>query len=462
MQAFHTRAAVAARFDDPNVVSHAGLVPVLRLAHDAGLGELADRVVRLGDSRGANAGAKIGSIVAGMVCGADSIDDLEVIRHGGLPRLFGAIRAPSTLGTFLRHFSYGHVRQLDVVSAELLVGLKQQCLDLLPGIDQLAFVDIDAKITEVYGPGKQGAAFGYTKKRGLNFLLVTLSTLLSPHPVVVATRLRGGNADSRRGAASLLTQAITLARRCGATGTIIVRADSAFFTGPIVAAIRAAGARFSITAPHNPAVGTAIAGIDEQAWTPITYPRAIYDQDSKTWISAAEIAETTLTAFINVTDNPGRQVTARLLVRRVRIGTNTTDQGELFAVYRYHAVFTNSRFDLPTSEAQHRDHAIIEQVLADLNDSALAHFPSGRLAANAAWLALAALTHNLLRAAGTLASVFHARARTSTIRRQLIAVAARSSRSARRVQLHLPVNWPWQTAWLGLFTATHTTPAATV
>jgi Transposase DDE domain group 1 len=460
MQALHTRRAVSARFDDPNLVSHAGLVPVLRLAHDAGLGELADRLVRLGDSKGANAGAKIGSIVAGMVCGADSIDDLDVIRHGALPQLFGGLRAPSTLGTFLRHFSYGHVRQVDAVAAELLVGLNQRCPRLLPGLDQLAFVDIDAKITEVYGPTKQGARFGYTGKRGLNFLLVTLSTPLAPHPVVLTTRLRGGNADSRRGGACLLTQAIKLARRLGATGTIIVRGDSAFFTGPIVAAIRAAGARFSITAPHNPAVTAAIAGIGHQAWTPITYPRAIYDPDTDQMISAADIAETTLTAFTNPHDNPGRQVAARLLVRRVR--TDTTDhgdQGELFPVYRYHAIFTDSGFDLPTAEAQHRDHAIIEQVLADLNDSALAHFPSGRLAANAAWLALAALTHNLLRAAATLASTFHAKARTTTIRRHLITVAARISRSARRLTVHLPTNWPWQAAWHGLFTATHRAPA---
>lgn len=459
MQAFHTRGAVSARFDDPNLVSHAGLIPVLRLAHDAGLGALAGRLVRLGDTAGANAGAKIGSIVAGMVCGADSIDDLDVIRHGALPRLFGAIRAPSTVGTFLRHFSYGHVRQVDAVSAEVLVGLTQRCPDLLPGVDQLAFVDIDAKITQVYGAGKEGAAFGYTKKRGLNFLLVTLSTPLAPRPVVLTTRLRGGNADSRRGAASLLTQALRLARRLGATGTIIVRADSAFFTGPIAAAIRQAGARFSITAPHNPAVTKAIAAIPDQAWTSITYPRAIYDAATDQTISAAEIAETTLTAFVNVTENRGRTLTARLLVRRVRIGTDTTDQGELFPVYRHHAVFTDSTVDLPTAEAQHRDHAIVEQVLADLNDSALAHFPSGRLAANAAWLTLAALTHNLLRAAGTLASTAHAKARTATIRRHLITVAARISRSARRTVLHLPTHWPWHAAWLGLFTTTHTPPA---
>lgn len=250
MQALHTRGAVSATFDDPNLVSHAGLVPVMRLAHDVGLGERADRVVRLGgDSRGANAGAKISSIVAGMVCGADSIDDLDVIRHGAFPTLFGGLRAPSTLGTFMRHFSYGHVRQVDTVGGEVLVALNRRCPALLPGLDQLAFVDIDAKITEVYGPGKEGAGFGYTGKRGLNFLVVTLSTPLSPHPVVLTTRLRGGNADGRRGAASILTQAIRLARRLGATGTLIVRADSAFYTGRVVAAIRAAGAelvKFSV------------------------------------------------------------------------------------------------------------------------------------------------------------------------------------------------------------------------
>lgn len=460
MQALHTRGAVSARFDDPNLVSCAGLIPVMRLAHDAGLGELADRVVRLGESKGANAGAKVGSIVAGMVCGADSIDDLDVIRHGALPRLFGGIRAPSTLGTFLRHFSYGHVAQLEAVSAEVLTRLRQRCPDLLPGLDQLAFVDIDAKITEVYGPGKEGAAFGYTSKRGLNFLIVTLSTPLSA-PVVVATRLRGGNADSRRAAASLLRRALKLVRQCGATGTVIVRGDSAFFTAQVITTIRAAGARFSVTARHSPALDAAIAAIADDAWTAITYPQAIYDDDTDQWISTAQIAETTYTAFTNPTQNPGRATTARLLVRRIRIGTDTTAQGELFPVYRHHAVFTDSTFDLPTAEAQHRDHAIIEQVLADLTASALAHFPSGRFAANAAWLSLACLTHNLLRAAATLASVRHAKARTTTLRRHLITVAARISRSARRLTLHLPVDWPWQAAWHGLFTTTHRAPATT-
>jgi hypothetical protein len=455
MQASHTRGAVSATFDDPNLVSHAGLIPLLRLAHDAGLGELANRLVRLGDSQGANAGAKIGSIVAGMAAGADSIDDLDVIRHGALPELFAGIRAPSTLGTFLRHFSYGHVAQLEAVSAEVLTRLRRRCPDLLPGIDQLAFVDIDAKITEVYGPAKEGAAFGYTSKRGLNFLIVTLCTPLSA-PVLLATRLRGGNADSRRRAASLVSRAIRLARQCGATGTLIVRGDSGFFSAEIITAIRAAGARFSVTARHSQALDAALAAIAEQAWTAITYPRAIYDADTDQWISAAEIAETTYTAFTNPTQNPGRATTARLVVRRIRIGTDTTAQGALFPIYRYHAVFTDSTFDLPTAEAQHRDHAIVEQVLADLNDSALAHFPSGRFAANAAWLSLARLTHNLLRAAATLASTAHARARTTTLRRQLISVAARTSRSARRLTLHLPRDWPWQAAWNGLFTATHT------
>jgi hypothetical protein len=462
MQALHTRAAVAATFDDPNLVSHAGLVPVMRLAHDAGLGEWADQLVRLGgDSRGANAGAKISSIVAGMAAGADSIDDLDVIRHGALPKLFEGLRAPSTLGSFLRHFSFGHVRQVDAVGAEVLVALNQRCPNVLPGIDQLAFVDIDAKITEVYGPGKEGAGFGYTHQRGLNFLVVTLTTPLAPHPVILTTRLRGGNADGRRGGASLITQAIKLARRLGATGTLMVRADSAFYTGRIVAAIRKAGARFSVTAQHNSSVTAAVTAIPDTAWQQITYPRAIHDPDTDQWYSAAEIAETSYTAFTNPTDNPGRAVTARLVVRRVQIDTNITEQGELFPVYRYHAVFTNSGFDLPTTEAQHRDHAIIEQVLADLNDSALAHFPSGRFAANAAWLTLATLTHNLLRAAGTLASTHHGKARTATIRRHLITVAARISRTARRITLHLPTNWPWQAAWHGLFATTHTPPPAT-
>lgn len=457
MQALHTRGAVSARFDDPNLVSHAGLVPLLRLASDAGLGELANRMVRLGGSRGANADAKIGSIVAGMAAGADSIDDLDVLRHGALPALFGGIRAPSTLGTFLRHFSIGHVAQVQDMANQVLARLSART-PLLPEIDKLAFLDLDSKITEVYGRDKDGAAFGYTHVRGLSFLAATLCSPVCA-PVITGTRLRGGNADTRRAAVSFVRQNLTTARTaCGATGRLLVRMDSGFYVGAVITAIVDAEACFSVTAPQRKPIRQAIAALSDTAWKPITYATPVYHAEADTWIRTADIAETAYTAFTNPTENPGHARPGRLLIRRARISTRG-EQGELLPAWRYHAVFTNSPFDLATAWAQHDGRAgTIELVFADLNSSALAHFPSGRFAANAAWLTLAALTHNLLRATGCLTSSFHAKARTTTLRRHLIGVAARISRSRRRIVLHLPRDWPWQHAWTGLFTATHPPP----
>jgi hypothetical protein len=456
MRSSHTAGAVSVRFDDESLVSSAGIVPVMRLAENIGLGELIDERVDLGIPVGANSDAKALSVVAGMVIGADSIDDLDVIRHGGMPRLFDRLRAPSTCGSWLRGFTHGHVRQLASAAGEVLVRLSQQ-VPLLPGVGQLAFIDIDAKIKEVYGHAKQGAGFGYTGVRGLNHLVVTVSSPVCA-PVILGARLRGGNCDSRRGAVTILREAISLARRAGATGTIIVRADSAFFTGPIITAIREQNAYFSIVARKDSAVTAAIDRIGEHAWHKVAYRHPIPNRITGEQITHAEIAETTHTAFLNPTTNPGQTTTARLLVRRTP-RFKTDDQGELFQVWDYHAVFTDTIFDLLTTDEHHRGHAIIEQVLADLNNTALAHFPSGRFAANQAWLALATLTHNLLRAAGCLASVSHAKARTTTLRHHLINIPARITRTARRITLRLPTNWPWQHPYQGLHTATHTRTA---
>jgi hypothetical protein len=436
-------------FDEPNLVSCAGLVPVMRLAERVGLGRAASGLVRVPGSAGAHAGAKVSSIVAGMVAGADSIDDLDVIRHGALPELFDGGRAPSTLGTFLRGFSWGHVRQLDALARHCVVGLSAQT-PLLPGAETFAFLDLDSTIEQVYGYAKQGAEYGYTRVRGLHPLVATLSTPIAA-PVIVGTRLRRGAAGSARGAASFVTEALRTARAAGATATLVVRADSAFYSRDVVAACRRAGAHFSITAIGNSAVRAAIATIPADAWVPIKYPHAIYDESSGQWISDAEVAETSYTAFNN--GNRNTRVTARLIVRRVK--DKNTPQEALFPLWRYHACFTDSPVDLLAAEKQHRAHAIVEQVIADMKDSAAAHLPSGRFAANAAWFTLAALAFNLTRAAGTLASRFHARARTATLRRQLITVPARITHSARRIRLRLPTTWPWAPAWQALFTASH-------
>jgi Transposase DDE domain group 1 len=442
---------MSVRFDDPNLVSCAGLTPVLALAARCGLAALVADRVHIAAKGGVNAAAKIMALVAGMVAGADSINDMDLLRHGGMGRLFTDVRAPSTLGTFLRLFTFGHVRQLDAVAAGFLARLAA-ATPILSGVEQVALVDLDDTIRATYGYAKQGAGRGYTGVKGLNALLVTICTPLSA-PVIAATRLRQGATNSVRGAAKLLADALATARRAGATGLVIVRADSAYYCHDIIAAARRAGARFSVTARHTPAVTRAITTIAEHAWVPIHYPNAIWDDHEQRWISDAEVAETTFTAFTG--RRAAEHITARLIVRRVRRlnpATAPAAQSELFTAYRYHAVFTDNPEPMLDAEATHRDHAIIEQVIADLKDSALAHLPSGRFTANAAWLACATIAHNLTRAAGALASPRHARARTGTIRTQLISTPARLAHSAHRLVLHLPRNWPWEPALDELFT----------
>jgi hypothetical protein len=237
--------------------------------------------------------------------------------------------------------------------------------------------------------------------------------------------------------------------------------DSAYYTAAVIAAIRRNGARFSVTAPVSAAIRTAIAAVPEDAWTAIEYPQAAWDDQLGCWVSDAEVAGTTYTAFTS--KKKELHVTARLIVRRVRDKNPKAapGQGELFPAWRYHAVFTDSPYELVQAEEQHRGHAIIEQLLADLNDGPLAHLPSGKFTANAAWLAIAAIAHNLLRAAGTLAGRRHARARAATVRRDLVAVAGRTARHGRgHLTLHLPEDWHREHEWLNLFEAACGPPAA--
>jgi hypothetical protein len=461
----HSLAKTHASFDDANLVSHAGLVPVMALAQRVGLADLVAEHVRPGGECGVNADLKVPCLVAGMAAGADSIDDMGLLRHGAIGALFGGVRAPSTLGSHLRSYTWGNVSQLEKAGREFLIALAREA-PLLPGADVLAFIDIDSMQKRVYGHKKQGAKFGHTKiqgksllVRGLNALAAVVSTPLSA-PVIAATRLRGGNAASARGAASLAAQAITVARDCGCTGIIVVRLDSAYYNAAVIAAVRAQDARFSVTAPMNASVRAAIAAIGGDAWTPIRYPRAIWDDQLQAWISDAEVAEAQYTAFAS---KKGQAVTARLLVRRVRdLNKQAADgQDELFPAWRYHAVFTDSPFVLIQAEGQHRDHAVVEQVFADVTSGPLAHMPSGVFTANAAWLSIAAMAHNLLRAAGALASPPFAKARAATIRRDLIAVAARTARHGRgHITLHLPGAWHREQEWLNLLAAACGPPAA--
>jgi hypothetical protein len=320
-------------------------------------------------------------------------------------------------------------------------------------------VDIDSLLRRVYGKRKQATSFGRAKVggypvrlRGLCPLAATISTPIAA-PVIAGIRLRKGSAGSSRGAASLLAEALSTARAAGATGEILARADSAFYAGAVISTARRGGARFSVTVSMNSAIRAAIATIADDAWTPVHYPEAVEDPDTGELISDAEVAETTYTAFAGTK----HASTARLVVRRVK-DKNTTDA--LFPVWRHHAFLPDTTLSTVDADLAHRQHAIIEQVFADLIDGPLAHLPSGHFAANAAWALCAAISHNLLRAAGSLTSAFHAKARGATLRRHLIAIPARLACPQRQPILHLPEHWPWEHAFTALHQATTGPPAA--
>jgi len=465
MQLSHTFPVTSVRFDEPNLVSAAGLVPLMKLAGEAGLGRLGDEHLSVPTDKGANAGSKLSSLVAGMAAGADSIDDMALLRHGAMGKVFTRPYAPSTLGSFLRSFTFGHVRQVDAVASRFLLALAGRTDLLGDGEDAgPVMVDIDDTIVEVHGYAKQGAGFGYSGVRGLNALLATVSTDQIA-PVIAAQRLRKGAAGSPRGAKHLATSALALIARSHLAGReVLVRADAAFYSHSLVTACRKAGAQVSITVRMDPAVKRAIATISADAWTTIKYTDAIYDEDAGRWISRAEVAEIPYTAFTS--RKKSEQIPGRLVVRRIPElnPKKNTGQATLFDTWRFHAFFTTTSAaerDTAAADKVHRGHAIIENVHADLKASALAHMPSGVFNANAAWLACAAMAFNLTRAAATLTRTSTLRrATTATIRRKLIHIPARVASSARRLRLHLPTGWPWQSAWMGLYDSLFAPPRA--
>lgn len=462
MQFKHAPAAVSAMFDDPNLVSAVGLVPMLRLARKAGLDELTQSRLSVPTDKGANAGAKVMALVAGMLAGADSIDDMNLLRHGGMGRLFDRTYAPSTLGSFLREFRFGHVRQLDAVASRVLGNLTDDTPLLQVRTGERVMVDLDDTIIEVHGYQKQGAGFGYSGVRGLNALLATASTASSA-PVILGQRLRQGKTGSPKGAARIVGDALATLRRTG-TGREhpLLRADSAFYGHATIGTAIKAGADVSVTVRMDPAVKAAIATIPEDAWTMIEYTDSIRDETTGQLISKAEVAEIDFTAFRS--RKKAERIAGRLIVRRIPdLNTKQVEQPTLFDTYRHHAFFTTTdkeAMDTVVADKTHRGHAIIEQVHADLKAGPLAHLPSGVFTANSAWLVLAVIAFNLTRAAGLIADKAGrlARATTATIRRTLIHVPARLARSARRVTLHLPEAWPWQHAFTRLFTVTHAPP----
>jgi hypothetical protein len=424
--------SVAAEFDDERLVANAGVVLTSTLVSRLGLERLVDETVDLGERAGAaRPGRKVCSLVHAMALGADSIDDCDLLRAGGTEALLGhRVLAPSTLGTFLRSFSFGHVRQLDRVLAESI--RRAWLAGAGPGSERLV-IDIDSFVGEVHGSAKQGAGFGYTGERGYHPILATRSGTSE----VLHVRLRKGQAGSGRGALRFVQELVARVRRAGASGEILVRADSAFWNKRVIAYLAEQGCRFSIGVSIHKAVAERIALIAEEAWQPVAdYPDT----------GVCELAETTL----------GDE---RLIVRRVHLHAQE-DQTELFAYWRYFAFLTNRSEEMHTVDREHRQHAEVELAIRDLKDQALAHFPSGRFSANSAWTVIACLAHNLQRWTGMLGLHDPTPRTARTIRRWLLTIPGRLTRTARRWTLHLPARWPWQRQFIEALTRIRALPAA--
>ncbi len=440
MKASHNLAGVSVTFDEDCLVPNAGLVAPALLVQRLGIAGLVDARVKLAKGPGAGScGAKAVTVLGAMLAGGDSIDDVDVLRAGAAPVLFDQVRAPSTIGTWLRALTWANVRQFDAVTRQTLVRAWAAGLgpaDLAASLT----IDIDSSVCQTYGVNKQGAKFGYTKVRGYHPLLATLADTGE----VVHTRMRGGNAASARGAKTFTAETLSRVRAAGATGELTVRADSAFYSRHFVGACRAADARFSVTVRQDTAIRAAIDAIPDQAWTPIPY-----------WLDGgADVAEVPYTAFKS---SKRDAVEVRLIVRRVR--PTPGSQLALDVVFDYHALVTDRHGDTLALEADHRAHARVELVIRDLKDGALAHLPSGKFTANAAWLSLAALAHNLGRQTLTAAGADWATATVGSLRRRLIAMPARLVSSARQLRLRAPTNWPWADALTGALSTIRAIPA---
>jgi hypothetical protein len=420
MRSSHSLDPIRVMFDDEHLVADAGLIQTATLAQHLGLEALFTEHVDLGDAPGrANVGLKALTIIDSVLAGGDCIDDCDILRAGATSVVLGhGLRAPSTLGTFLRSFSWGHARQLDKVSGHALTRAWQAGAG--PG-DGPVTIDIDSSIHETYGLAKQGGIkFTYTHVRGYH----PLYAVIAGTGDVVHCRLRGGNAHTGRGAASFVTETFNRVRTAGATGALILRADSGFYAGAITTACRRAGVAYSITVKLKKAVHAAISAISETAWTPIPY---IGD--------GADVAETTYRPF-----GP-KAPQVRLIVRRVK--PTPGSQLALLVDYAYHAFITDRTGSTIELEADHRRHAVIEDTIRDLKYGVgLNHLPSGRFGANAAWLALNVIAHNLARWTSRL-GLGETLITTKTLRRKYLAAPGRITRSARIDTLHFPEHWPW-------------------
>ena len=417
MRSSHSLDGVAVTFDDDHAVASAGLVLPATLAQHVGVEAAVEEMLDLGDRAGSSRpGRKVMTLLHSILAGGDCIDDADVLRSGSTAEVLGhKVMAPSTLGTFLRAFTFGHVRQLDKV-AEVLLG-RAWAAGAGPGDGPLT-IDVDSTITEVHGYQKQGAAFGYTRVRGLHPIVATRAETGE----VLHCRQRKGSANTSRGGVRFLDETVARVRRAGATGQVTLRADSGFFSDKLIAAAKRHRLRYSITVPANKAVKAAIEAIADDAWHDIDYPKG----------GIAQVAET-------------EYKNDRLIVRRTRL---VGSQEQLWPQWRPHAFITNRDGSAVELDVDHRQHAVQELAIRDLKEGAgWNHCPSGKFFANAAWLVIAALAHNMLRWVALIGLGIDGLVVAKTLRRRLINLPGRVTRSARRTTLHLPRAWPWVTGF---------------
>lgn len=413
---------VEVTFDDPNLVANAGLVVVATLASRLGLESLIDATVRLvGRVGGARPGRKVLTLVHTIVAGGSHIDHADMLRAGGTERVLPfRVMAPSTLGTFLRAFTFGHVRQLDRVIAESIGRAWRAGVG--PG-DRRLVIDVDSTICEVVGKAKQGAGYGYTRVLGYHPMLATRAETGE----VLHARMRKGQANTSRGARRFIEELIARVRRAGATGEIVMRFDSGFWSNDTIATLGRLGVGYTMAVrTGNPAITNAIAQIDDASWVDIEYPRGGH----------AQVAEC-------------RYKERRLVVRRTRL--TDTAQAELWPDWRHHAFLTDLTDDTVTIDAFHRQHAVVELAIRDLKEGAgLEHCPSGQFSANAAWLCCAVLAHNLIRWTVHLGEVHPDDQLTvaRTVRTRLIALPGRIVNRSGHPTLRLPTRWPWAEQFL--------------
>ncbi len=424
--------SVTVRFDEPRLVSDAGLLLTATLADRLGIEDLANESVWLGYRvpGAALPGRKVMSLVHGMLAGADSIDDMNVLRAGSTGLILGhRVMAPSTLGTFLRAFTFGHVRQLDLVLDRTLT----RAWDAGAGPGELPLViDIDSFIGEVHGDQKQGASYGYTRQLGYH----PIAAVRADTGEVLHIRNRKGKANTQRGASRFVDELLARVRRAGHTGQIIIRADSGFENHKQFKILDRRGVEFSIGVKQSKTIRALIAQIREEDWVTVEdYPDT----------GQAQIAETRLGDW-------------RLIIRRTRL---VGAQAELFPDWRHHAFATNRTVPTLVADTDHRDHATIELVIRDLKDQALKHFPSGQFNANSAWTVIAALAHNLGRWTTQIGQPNQPVQTASSRRRHLLQIPGRLTRTSRQWTLRMPARWPWQTQFNTVLDTIRALPALT-